>query len=81
MLQFSANDIGVDLQAEIDQQSNLDLIQRIYGDKRRYVQLLLNFLSNSLKFTNRGGKIKARIKIIDNQLITKKHKRNNSIFY
>ena len=78
MVQFSANEIGVELQAEIDKQANLDLFQKIYGDKRRYIQLLVNFISNSLKFTSRGGKIKVRIKSIDNQLITKEAKRSNS---
>ena len=29
----------------------------------------MNFLSNSLKFTNRGGQVKVVIKILNNQLI------------
>jgi signal transduction histidine kinase len=31
--------------------------KQIYGDKRRYLQVIINFLSNSLKFSNRDSKI------------------------
>ena len=34
------------------------------------MQILLNFLSNSLKFTNRNGKITIRITVEDHQLAT-----------
>ena len=30
------------------------IYQNILGDKRRYMQILTNFISNSLKFTNSG---------------------------
>ena len=32
-------------------------MKRIIGDERRYIQILLNFLSNSIKFTKEKGKI------------------------
>ena len=38
-------------------------LKRILGDERRYLQILLNFLSNSIKFTNEKGKILVNIKI------------------
>jgi len=57
MLLHSAEDHKVELQAVIDKSCNLNLIQAVLGDKRRYMQILLNFLSNALKFTNKGGKI------------------------
>jgi len=55
--------------AEIDKRENLDLIQYIYGDPNRYLQILLNFMSNSLKFTNPNGQITVFVKIKSNQLI------------
>lgn len=65
----SANQNNIELVAEVDQLSNLDLIQEIYGDERRYKQIFLNFLSNSLKFTNKKGKITVFIKIVNQQII------------
>jgi len=38
-------------------------MKRILGDERRYLQILLNFLSNSIKFTREKGKILVNVKI------------------
>ena len=35
------------------------------GDDHRYMQILLNFISNALKFTNNFGKIKVVIQLLD----------------
>jgi len=37
MLMYSANQVGVTLKAEIDKSINLDIIQHIHGDQRRYL--------------------------------------------
>lgn len=61
----SANQNGIELVASIDTLDNLELIQSIYGDQRRYKQIFLNFISNSLKFTNKKGKITVAVKILN----------------
>ena len=43
------------------------MIQLIHGDKRRYLQIFLNFLSNSLKFTNKEGRVTVALKILNQQ--------------
>ena len=61
----TANQSNIEFRAEIDELKNLDMIQQIHGDKRRYLQILLNFLSNSLKFTNNKGRVTVALKILD----------------
>lgn len=41
----------------------------VHGDKSRYMQIFLNFLSNAIKFTQPGGKISLRIVILEIQNI------------
>jgi signal transduction histidine kinase len=38
----------------------------ISGDENRYLQILLNFLSNSLKFTNNGS-VRIEVVLVDTQ--------------
>ena len=64
MLMHSASEKGIELRAEIDFKNNLELIEAIHGDENRILQILLNFLSNSLKFTDKGGSITMRIEIL-----------------
>ena len=65
MMAHKAEDSRVSLRAEVDQKINLELLENIYGDQRRFVQILCNFLSNSIKFTNPEGSVAVKIKILD----------------
>ena len=69
MMAYKAADAKVSLTAEIDEKQNLDLLANIYGDQRRFLQILSNFLSNSLKFTNPGGKITVKLQVLGKQVI------------
>jgi signal transduction histidine kinase len=46
--------------------------QSIFSDKRRMLQILLNFISNSLKFTQKGGYILVRLRVLEEQVIDSK---------
>jgi len=35
--------------------------EEFYGDENRFEQILLNFVSNALKFTNENGKVEVKI--------------------
>ena len=48
------------------------MYNQIYGDSRRIMQLLINFISNSLKFTPVMGKVTIMLKINEEQLDTEK---------
>ena len=41
------------------------LFECIEGDERRYLQILINFLSNAIKFSNTGGKIVVKLIVDD----------------
>lgn len=43
----------------------------VYGDQGRFLQVIINFLSNSLKFSENGSKIEVFLKILENQTIAK----------
>lgn len=63
ILKFQAETKNIKLMLQIDQ-SKPFLFCKIWGDKRRYLQILLNFISNSLKFTKKGGFIKVHLKVL-----------------
>ena len=63
ILLYQANEKNIELEVVVDKKSNLGLLKRIYGDSRRVKQILINFISNSIKFTPVKGKITVLIKI------------------
>ena len=69
MFKYQATDLGITLEAEIDCEESLACIREVFGDKRRYLQILANFISNSLKFTDKGGKVTVSIWILEQQEI------------
>ena len=44
------------------------MLESVYGDQRRIKQILLNLISNSLKFTEENGKIKISLAITSIQM-------------
>ena len=45
----------------------------LYGDKNRFSQIVLNFLSNAIHYSNKGGTITIRLVLMEEQSIfTKK---------
>ena len=54
---------------------------KLYGDKNRFVQVIINFLSNSLKFSDQGSNIILHLEILQNQRLANsdffKHKSIN----
>jgi len=45
----------------------------IYGDRRRFIQILVNFLSNALKFSHKKKKVTVRLVV--NEFVEKKVER------
>jgi signal transduction histidine kinase len=45
------------------EENDIKFFESIYGDDKRYEQILLNFVSNALKFTNQGGNVDVYLEI------------------
>lgn len=63
---FQAENKSMRLYLELDQH-NPTIFCKIHSDKRRTLQILLNFISNSLKFTSCKGFIKVKLSVLEEQ--------------
>ena len=72
MMLFQIHNQDISIRAEISDLNDLCKISSIYGDKRRFLQIILNFLSNAVKFTNHKGNIVLKIQIMGIQKIVPK---------
>ena len=60
------------VQNHSEDDKNLEILENILGDSRRYLQIILNFLSNSLKFTGERGKITVELRLVELQKVKSK---------
>lgn len=42
-----------------------EILRQILGDERRYIQIIVNFLSNAIKFSSREGTVFINLRIIE----------------
>jgi signal transduction histidine kinase len=57
------------LMPQVDDPNHIKLYQQIYGDKSRFLQVIINFLSNSLKFSKVGSEIKLHLELLENHVL------------
>ena len=55
----------------------MPFIKKLNGDENRYTQILLNFLSNALKFSNQNEHVNVTIRPILGQIFYQKVQNNN----
>lgn len=69
ILSFQADLKNIEFLVHFDK-SKPYIFSKILNDKRRFLQILLNFISNSLKFTSKNGFIKVHLLVLQEQKIS-----------
>jgi cell cycle sensor histidine kinase DivJ len=64
LLALKAREQGVDLMVRLP-----DNVREIVADKRAFKQILLNLVSNAVKFTDRGGRVVVSAKVADGSFV------------
>ncbi len=67
VVQHIANENRVQLLAPEFKENEEIFFRAIFGDRNRYQQVLVNFLSNSLKFSDSGSCINVNVQLIEKQ--------------
>ena len=72
--QINLNSVNSSMSVSGDAQNigpvdNLAVMNKIYGDPNRFIQIMQNFLSNALKFTDKGGDITIRVTLMERQML------------
>ena len=61
-----ADSKNVTLQLNYINKSEKQYYNGLYGDKSRFLQVLINLLNNALKFSNRDSKVVVFLKMLEN---------------
>ena len=79
IINYSASTKGIGLKITVDCLDSLRFLQKVWGDEHRFLQIILNFLTNAIKFTDRGGEVSINLKLKSKQPIKKKTHIDHSI--
>lgn len=60
----------IELVAPVVNDEDSKYFMQIYGDKNRFIQVIINFLSNSLKFSDVGSRVNLFLHINERQTLT-----------
>ena len=64
IVRHQANAKDIELLGPKSEDRNYEVLQVLLGDERRYTQILVNFLSNAIKFSLLKSKVKVNFKVI-----------------
>lgn len=78
IISFQAENKNIKLCLSIDAQRPY-AFKKVFSDRRRMLQILVNFISNSIKFTKKDGFIKVHLKVLEEQSLEKELDRQSSI--